>query len=122
MGILAATLKKRHLNSDQFESISRLVRERILSVSTPQIIYIFGSYARGLVSESSDLDIAIIFEKPEEVKEQKKRILNGKLFLDYSTDCLFFSKVDFEKKAQLGGVCLVIKAEGKIIYDQRTKV
>lgn len=122
MGILAAKLAIHHISTAQFENIADAVRERLLSVCNPQMIYIFGSYGRGVVSSASDLDIAVIFEDSKDLIRQKKRVLNSKLFLDYSTDFLFFSAVDFENKAQIGGVCSLIKKEGKIIYDQRTKI
>jgi predicted nucleotidyltransferase len=65
MGILAANLSRPNLSVSQFEELASLVRNRILSVSSPQRIYIFGSYARGTPNEASDLDLAIIFENQE---------------------------------------------------------
>lgn len=122
MSILAATLSKYLLTSSQYEELTSLIRTRILSISSPEMIYIFGSYARGTISGTSDLDLAIIFENQEQLIRQKKIILNSKLFLDYSTDLLFFTRDEFEKKSALGGVCTIIKNEGKIIYDKRTKI
>lgn len=78
--------------------MTKLVRERILSVSSPSKIYIFGSYAQGKISETSDIDIAILFENSDHLKKNKKLILNGKLFLNYSTDLLFFTLDEFKKK------------------------
>lgn len=122
MGILAASLSMHTVSDSQLEELACLIRTRILSVSSPEIIYIFGSYARGSISGTSDLDLAIIFENQELLKTQKKIILNSKLFLDYSTDLLFFSREEFEKKSSLWGVCTIIKNEGKIIYDKRTEI
>lgn len=122
MGILAASLSMHSVSDAQFEELACLIRTRILSVSSPEVIYIFGSYARGSISGTSDLDLAIIFETQEILKIQKKRILNSKLFLDYSTDILFFTRDEFEKKSSLWGICTIIKNEGKIIYDKRTEV
>jgi len=122
MGILAESLSKYSLSDSQFKELACLVRARILSVCSPEFIYIFGSYARGSISGTSDLDLAIIFENKEILKKQKKLILNSKLFLDYSTDFLFFTREEFEKKSSLWGVCTIIKSEGKVIYDKRTEV
>jgi predicted nucleotidyltransferase len=122
MGILATNLSRLNLSASQFEEIATLVRNRIINISSPQRIYIFGSYARGTPMESSDLDLAIIFENQELLKKNKKILLTSKLFLDYSVDYLFYTADVFEMKAEIGGVCSVIKNEGKIIYDKRTKI
>lgn len=122
MGKLSGQLSRLNLSQSQFDEIADLVRNRILSLCQPQRIYIFGSYARGTPHHFSDLDIAVIFEKNEDVIKGKKIILRSKLFLDYSVDILFYSIDDFIKKAQTGGVCSLISSEGKIIYDQGTKV
>lgn len=122
MGILAASLTKYNFTPSQFEELAALVRRRILSVSSPEMIYIFGSHARTSITGLSDLDIAIIFKNKDILKKEKKIILNSKLFLDYSTDLLFYSYDEFEKKSSLWGVSSIIKQEGKIIYDKRTEV
>lgn len=122
MGILSAHLSKSKLSPSQFENVAELVRSRILSVCAVERIYIFGSYARGTPNDLSDLDIAILFVDREQLKGNKKIILNSKLFLDYPVDFLFYSIDEFSQKAQVGGVCAVIQSEGKIIYDKRTKV
>lgn len=122
MGFLAASLTQCSFSASQFEELSKLVRNRIQSVSSPDLIIIFGSYARGKITGTSDLDIAILFNDRDTLRIQKKIILNSKLFLDYSSDILFYTCDDFEKKASLGGVCAIIKNEGIIIYDKRAKI
>ncbi len=122
MGKLSAQLAQINILPADFECLAANVRDRILSVSKPLRIYIFGSYARGTTHQFSDLDLAIVFASKEETKKFKKIILNSKLFLDVSVDYLFYSIDDFNKKAQTGGVSFIIKNEGKVIYDQGTKV
>jgi uncharacterized protein len=120
MGYLASALTTQLINQSEFDSIAKIVRNRILSICEPERIYIFGSFARGRISKLSDLDIAIFFKTPLELKSKKKLILNSRLFLDYSTDILFYTTEEFEKRASVGGVCSIIQTEGKIIYDKRT--
>jgi predicted nucleotidyltransferase len=122
MGMLSAKLKTYKLTEDEFAQLAKIVRERILSVAQPTQIYIFGSYARGVLHDASDLDISVVFESSELLKLQKAIILRSKLFIDYPTDMLFYLQSDFENKSEIGGVCAEIKREGKLIYDKRTKV
>jgi predicted nucleotidyltransferase len=122
MGLLASKLKNRNLIPTELNQLTKLVRERILSISSPTKIYIFGSYAQGKIRETSDVDIAILFDDSDYLKKNKKLILNSKLFLDYSTDLLFYTTSEFEKKSALGGVCAEIANKGIVIYDQRTEI
>lgn len=121
MSILAATLSKYYLTSSQYEELTSLIRTRILSISSPEMIYIFGSYARGTISGTSDLDLAIIFENQEQLIRQKKIILNSKLFLDYSTDLLFFTRDEFEKKSALGAYAQSLKTKVKLFMTKEQK-
>lgn len=122
MGILAAKLTKKNLHETDFNRLAVDVQERLLKVSSPEKIYIFGSFAAHKVSLASDLDIAILFSDVDQLKKYKKIILNGKLFLDFSTDLLFFTVKEFEKRSNVGGVCTEIANKGIVIYDKRTKI
>lgn len=122
MGILAQKLTQKNISDEEFQSIAKMVRDRILSVSQPSQIIIFGSYARKNINELSDIDIAVLFPNKEIAKVEKKVIMNSKLFLDRTVDLLFYVKEEFNKKSQIGGVCTLIEKEGIIIYDQRAKV
>ena len=120
MGILAQKLTQKLISDKDFQILAENIRKRILSVSQPSRIIIFGSYAQKTVHELSDIDIAILFSDKETAKNQKKTILNSKLFLDQFVDLIFYTEEDFTKKSQLGGVCTMIEKEGVVIYDQKT--
>jgi predicted nucleotidyltransferase len=122
MGLLASKINKWDLAPTDLNQLTKLVRERILSVSSPSKIYIFGSYAQGRIRATSDIDIAVLFENTILLKKSKKLILNSKLFLDHSTDLLFYITSEFEKKSAVGGVCAEIANKGIVIYDQGTKI
>ncbi len=122
MGLLAAKLQKIELSPDQLEQISNRVVGEILSVSEPQRIIGFGSAFNGKIKRISDFDFAIIFYDGGDIRMQKRRIMTSKLFLDLPVDLLFFSQSDYEKKAEIGGICWQIKNQGWVLYDQRAKV
>ncbi len=122
MGLLAAKLKKWTLSTDELEEVISLIKNRLLKVSAPERIYLFGSYSEGTIGATSDLDIAIVFSDVNKLKNERKIILNAHLFLDYSTDLLFFTLAEFNKKSAIGGVCYEITTKGVLIYDKGTKI
>lgn len=122
MGFLAYKLSQKNVTNEDFQRLAADICQRLLKVSSPEKIYIFGSYATGKISEVSDLDIAILFSDKRQLIESKKKILNNKLFLDFFTDILFYTTQDFDKKSLIGGVCAEIYHKGIIIYDKGTKV
>lgn len=120
MGFLASRLTSRKLTQSEIKDLSNSIVDRILRVSQPDQIYLFGSFATGQVTESSDIDVAVIYCDKEALKAQKKLILHSKLFLDHSIDFLFFSNLEFLEKSRVGGVCNEILNNGCLIYDKRT--
>ncbi len=122
MGILASKLTKSNLTKEDVNAISQEVVKRITSNSNPVLIYLFGSAANMSMTMASDFDFAIIFFDDIDLKKEKKHIFNMKLFPDIHLDLLFFKISDFQRKADIGGVCWEIKNRGKIVYDQRAKI
>lgn len=122
MGTLSIKLNPKKLVDADYIRIEKEILARILSVSSPIQIIIFGSIAERTATENSDLDIAVLFSDAENLKKTKKIILNSNLFMDYSVDLLFYSIDTFEKKSRIGGICSEIKNKGKVLYDQRAKV
>lgn len=86
--------------------------------STPEAVYLFGSAARGGMTTASDIDLAIIFETLGALKRERPIVLEkiARKNLGVPVDLLFFTKDEFNRKSSLGGVCMVIKDDGKQIY------
>lgn len=122
MGYLASRLTALELHDEEIRSITEIIQNRILSVSKPNRIVLFGSAAAGRMSQASDFDVAIIFDDSADLKDKQKKILRANLFRDLDVDLLFFSDSEFARKSQVGGVCWEIERTGKVLYDQRTKV
>lgn len=121
MGLLEARLGKQP-PVEEVENKIREIVKRILGVSSPSQIYLFGSALTSEFTYASDLDFAIIFFSEEEKRVARKNIYGKNLSEGIPADYLCFSQAEFEKRASQGGVCQVIRETGRLLYDKRTKV
>jgi len=94
----------------------RALIEKILSVSQPEAIWLFGSAARGTAQQGSDLDLAIVYTSAAEALVAKRAVYGLAPLSEWSVDLLFFDRATFEAKKRVGGVCFVIQEEGRIVY------
>lgn len=105
-------------NEKDFEIIKNAILEEI----TPYQILLFGSYAKGLQNEESDIDLMILIKEKISRKEKLKklfRIENRFLDLDYRIDILLKNLQDFkEYKDYIGTVNYDIAREGKVLWMQ----
>jgi len=62
-------------------------------------IYLFGSYAKGKTHSLSDIDIAVVFEKPEKYKERTLKVYSKK-YCDFKYFYDLFSKALIERKTK----------------------
>ena len=103
--------------------IDRLVRERvawILSACTPSRIFVFGSAASGAMHAGSDLDLLVILFDGSDVRAAERAILGRPPPHFVPMDLLVYDESTFERRAQIGGVCFIVKKEGKLIFSQES--
>jgi predicted nucleotidyltransferase len=84
----------------------------------PKSIWLFGSASRYQLTQYSDLDIAVIFESDEELKKAR----SGGIFqlsqaIQWPVDLILITQTRFIERANIGGVCEIIKDEGICLYD-----
>ncbi|MBN2546741.1 MAG: nucleotidyltransferase domain-containing protein [Spirochaetes bacterium] len=96
-----------------------IVKNKLIQVYNPLIIYIFGSYAWGNPEEDSDLDIVVIVDKSNEIIYKRPVKGHKALFdLNISKDILVYTKVEFEKRAEhVSALCYNIKNQGIKLYE-----
>lgn len=96
--------------------------ERLASAATrPATVIVFGSYARGDASESSDLDLVVIEpELPDKAGEYLRlRAALGRVGV--GVDLLLFARPDFDRRSQVPGTLPYwAKKEGKVLHDAAT--
>jgi predicted nucleotidyltransferase len=88
----------------------------ILEICSPHCIYLFGSAARGMMTTASDLDFLVILADAADLKKTKKKYYCRKPAIEWPIDIIFIHRSAFEEKCTIGGVPMICKQEGKIVY------
>lgn len=94
------------------------VKKRLVDVYQPLTIYIFGSYAWGIPSEESDLDVLIVVPSSDEKTYIRPAAGHQALAgLNISKDIIVYTQKEFETLSQRAtSLCARIKQEGKVLY------
>jgi predicted nucleotidyltransferase len=102
------------------ENLLNEVVQRILTVTNPDKIILFGSYARGDANKDSDLDILII--QPSDLPRYKRStpIRLALLGVFPSKDIVVYTPEEVEewKTASASFIANVLR-EGKILYEKQ---
>lgn len=71
------------------------IKQQIIDKFNPKEIYLFGSYAKGVVTQHSDIDICVIIDT------DNKRQLTQKIYLEVESDMDFdiviYTPLEWEK-------------------------
>lgn len=114
----------RTISDQETDAILRVKRDWILrrcadAALQPLQIVAFGSAAKGRLREDSDIDIAVIFADDDEVSRGKRAVTESPREDLWPMDLLFYARKDFEQRANRGGVCSIIRAEGTVLFDRQ---
>jgi len=98
------------------ETLQKVV-DRIVAISHPQKIILFGSYARKDMTSNSDIDLLVIQKnisnKMQEVINIKRELLSN----EYSIDLILLSEEEFERKLAEGWTLFQnVSTEGVVLY------
>ena len=109
-------------NHNQYEVIPE-VMDYIIREMDPNMIILFGSCARGAVTEDSDIDLCVVLEEKIDGKQRAK--LRSKFLLDminltdYEVDLFICSQDEWDRKHRdLGTFIGRIYKEGKVLYGR----
>lgn len=98
----------------------RLLREivtRILRVTKPDRIILFGSAATGRMSRDSDIDLLIVEPAPSDRHEESVKIRSAIGDIGYPVDVLVIATDRFEATKNIfGGVAHPAHKYGKVLY------
>lgn len=94
------------------------VKNRLIKAYNPVAIYLFGSYAWGIPTEDSDLDLLVVIDTSNKKSYDRPRAGQRALFgLNISKDIIVYTKDEFEKNSkEITTLCYKIKNDGKLIY------
>jgi len=99
--------------------VIEIVKDRLVKVYNPEVIYLFGSFAWGCPDEHSDLDMLIIVKQSDEKPYRRARIgiksLSG---LKIPKDILVYTREEFKELSQdVSTLCHKIHKEGIKLYE-----
>lgn len=95
--------------------------ERLVNISKPTKVILFGSYATGDATKDSDLDLMVI--KTKAGSDGADRIKLRKAVGDIGTgvDILVFSEEEVNRRGQVPGTIIYwALKEGRVMYDAST--
>ena len=94
--------------------------ERIVHVSRPVSIVLFGSYVRGQAGPNSDLDILVVAEDSlESCRKESVRIRKALRGILMAMDIIVVRSRELEKLAEVPGLIYSrILKEGKVVHER----
>ena len=105
----------------QKKMIERGLNRILRSEAIPYIarVILFGSGARGELTEISDIDVCVVVKDGFDLKLVKSLLVRAPREEDDEVvyDVLVFSNASFLTKVQIGGVCQIAEEEGVILYS-----
>jgi uncharacterized protein len=97
--------------------IQEIVR-RILSLTFPQRIILFGSAATGQMTRDSDLDLLVVSVDPGDTRKASVRLRQALRGLGMPMDVIVMAQARFEEtKEIIGGIAYPANKYGKVIYE-----
>jgi predicted nucleotidyltransferase len=97
--------------------IDEIVR-RILAVTRPDRIILFGSAATGQVTPDSDIDLLVLESSPLDVRQEFVRVRRALRGMGHPFDVLIMDSERFaETKGVIGGIAYPANKYGKVIYE-----
>jgi len=98
-------------------TLDEIVR-RILTVSRPDRVILFGSAATGRMTRDSDIDLLVLEEAVPSPREEAVRIRGALSGLPYPFDVIVMSRERFEEtRAVIGGIAFPAAKYGRVIHE-----
>lgn len=95
-----------------------------IEIARPSRVFIFGSWARGEATDSSDLDLAVLFpdDRKAELGELRKQISRRLKDIRMSIDLIVASEgYAAEFLSSVNSVYYKILHQGKLVYDSENR-
>ena len=100
------------------QTLIKEIIERILSVTNPDRIILFGSSVTGKTTKDSDIDLLILESEPGDTRKESMRIRQAVRGLGYPFDIIVMDQERFEEtKNVIGGIAYPANKYGKVIYE-----
>lgn len=111
-------MKQTVTDRERDELLDRVVR-RITARFRPELIILFGSYARGKVTADSDLDLLVVMDAGGSCRRKANEIDLALADRTVPMDVIVMTPRQFERRKHLvGTIARQASQEGKILYDR----
>lgn len=114
MGLLAPT----RLSAEEAEEIIQGKLRWILEACDPSAVIVFGSAARGEMTEASDIDMVLVFPDEEAVKKARSAIYGRPPAEAWPADILLATEAGFKRRREAGGLYELVAREGRLIAGE----
>jgi len=95
------------------------IKRRILGVSDPEQIILFGSYARGNYGPDSDLDLLVVMKDVKSTRQECNRLRRSLRGLLMPVDILVATPEQLQKhRKTVGLIYRSLLEEGIVIYER----
>jgi uncharacterized protein len=100
------------------EKLVQTVVDRVLAVTRPERIILFGSAATGHMGPDSDLDLLVIERGSINAREESTRLREALIGVDFPVDIFPMELERFEEtKNVIGGLAFPANKYGVVIYE-----
>jgi uncharacterized protein len=100
------------------ETLLKEVVIRVLTVSRPDRIILFGSAVTGQMTADSDLDLLVVEPEPANTRERSVVIRRALGDVRYPVDVIVMSTERFEEtKNLIGGIAYPARKYGRVLYE-----
>lgn len=97
--------------------VEEIVR-RVLSVTRPERIILFGSAVVGTMTRDSDIDLLVVENGPADRRRESVRIGDALRGLGFPFDVIVMTSKRFEEtKGIIGGIAYPANKYGRVIYE-----
>lgn len=100
------------------EKLIREIVQRIVSVTRPERIILFGSASTGQMTKDSDIDLLVLERDAQDGRGERLRIRQALKDLDQSFDVIVMPTERFEEtKNVIGGIAYPAHKYGRVVYE-----
>jgi predicted nucleotidyltransferase len=89
----------------------------LLRLCDPRKVYLFGSAARGTMTDASDIDLLVVLKDGTDIKRVKRSYYCRKKEHLVPVDIIFIVESDFISRSKIGGIPMVCASEGRLIFE-----
>ena len=115
------SLTARQLTQAEISSIVRQKLSWILQSCDPDRVILFGSAARGEMTEASDVDLIVIFANRELKEQAAEKLWKNRPANDWPHDLIMHTQESFrESCAKGGGASWLAAREGTVLHEKGT--